>query len=108
MRVNREPASLHVEETEAARSSGYQEVTISENFVDDRKKASVSVLPQHRPAIEALLGAATDTAVAPPCRAHHRLRAHQTTPDAAAAAWQAIDAHVFAACVESRNCTRNT
>jgi hypothetical protein len=60
-----EPASLHVDETEAARSSGYQEVTISENFVDDRKKASVSVLPQHRPAIEALLGAATDTAVAP-------------------------------------------
>jgi hypothetical protein len=60
-----EPASLHVDETEAARSSGYQEVTISENFVDDRKKASVSVLPQHRHAIEAVLGAATDTAVAP-------------------------------------------
>ena len=34
-----------------------------------------------------------------PCSAHHRLRAHQATPDAAATAWQAIDAHVFAACV---------
>jgi hypothetical protein len=57
--------SLHVDETEAARSSGHQEGTISENVVDDRKKVSVRVLPQHRPANEAVMGAATDTAVEP-------------------------------------------
>jgi hypothetical protein len=57
--------SLHMDETEAARPSGHQEGTVLENVVDDRKKVSVRVLPQHRPENEAVLGAATDTAVGP-------------------------------------------
>jgi hypothetical protein len=60
-----EPPSLHVDETEAARSSGHQEEAISQTSASDRKKASVSVLPQHRPANEAVLGQVTDTAVGP-------------------------------------------
>lgn len=60
-----EPPSLHVDETEAARSSGHQEEAISQTSASDRKKASVSVLPQHRPAIQAVLGQVACTAVGP-------------------------------------------
>jgi hypothetical protein len=60
-----EPPSHHVAETEAARSSGYQEGTISKTSSGDQKKTSVSVLPQHRPANKAVLGAVTGTAVGP-------------------------------------------
>jgi hypothetical protein len=61
-----EPPSLHVDVTEAARSSGYQEEAISQTSASNRKKASVSVLPrQHRPANEAVLGQVRGTAVGP-------------------------------------------
>jgi len=39
------PPSLHVDETEAARSSGHQEEAISQTSASDRKKAGVSVVP---------------------------------------------------------------
>jgi hypothetical protein len=60
-----EPPSLHVKKTEAARSSGHQEEAISQTSASDLKKASVSVLPQHRPAIQAVLGQVASTAVGP-------------------------------------------